>query len=102
MAILLRSRSEPEAAGELLREAIGYDESLPQAHFQMGVLLEHEGKLDEAVRELVRAGELDPQYAEPHYALGRVYRRLGRQEEARQALAVFRQLHDARRKETPK
>jgi tetratricopeptide (TPR) repeat protein len=102
MAILLRSRGEPDAAGELLREAIGYDESLPQAHFQMGVLLEHEGKLDEAVRELVRAGELDPQYAEPHYALGRVYRRLGRQEEARQALAVFRQLRDAKRKETPK
>jgi Flp pilus assembly protein TadD len=67
----------------------------------LGVLLEHEGNLEDAARELVRASELDPQYAEPHYALGRVYRRLGRQDEARQALAVFRQLHDARRKGVP-
>jgi tetratricopeptide (TPR) repeat protein len=101
MAILLRSRSELDAAGDLLREAVRYDDSLPQAHYELGVLLEHEGKLEDAARELVRASELDPQYAEPHYALGRVYRRLGRQDEARQALAVFRQLHDARRKGVP-
>jgi tetratricopeptide (TPR) repeat protein len=101
MGILLRTRGELDAAGAALREAVGYDDSLPQAHYQLGVLLEQEGKLDEAVQELVRAGDLDPQYAEPHYALGRVYRRLGRTDEARQALATFERLHDARRKGVP-
>jgi tetratricopeptide (TPR) repeat protein len=100
MGILLRTRGDLDGAGAALREAIGYDDSLPQAHYQLGVLLEHEGKLEEAVRELVRASQLDPQYAEPHYALGRVYRRLGRADEAKQALAAFQQLHDAQRKGT--
>jgi tetratricopeptide (TPR) repeat protein len=98
MGILLRTRGELHAAGEVLREAVSYDDTLPQAHYQLGILLEHEGRLDDAVAELVRAAGLDAQYAEPHYALGRLYRRLGRADDAKRALAEFERLHDAQRR----
>jgi tetratricopeptide (TPR) repeat protein len=101
LAILLRSRGETKEAETLLREAVGYDDGLAQAHYQLGVLLEQEARLDDAVSELTRAVDRDSEYAEPHYALARIYRRQGRSAEASAALSTFQKLHDARRETRP-
>jgi hypothetical protein len=45
------------------------------------------------VQALLRAAAADPSYAEPHFALSRIYRRQGRIAEADAALATFQQLH---------
>lgn len=96
LAILLRNLGSARDAEALLREAAGYEDGLPQVHYQLGVLLEQEGRLDEAVAELTRATSRDAAYAEPHYALARVYRRLGRAADASAALAAFEKLHDTK------
>jgi tetratricopeptide (TPR) repeat protein len=101
LAILLRSRGETKEAETLLREAVGYDDGLAQAHYQLGVLLEQDARLDDAVSELMRAVDRDSEYAEPHYALARIYRRQGRAAEAGAALSTFQKLHDAGREARP-
>jgi len=65
-------------------------------------VLELQKHLDGAVTELRRAAQLHAEYAEPYYALARVYRQQGRTSDADQALATFQRLHDAARAETPK
>jgi tetratricopeptide (TPR) repeat protein len=100
LGILLRTRGEANEAEALFREALKYDEAFSPAHYQLGVLLEQADRLPAAVTELQRAIAADPSYAEPQYALARIYRRQGRTAEADQALAAFQRLHDAKR-ETP-
>ncbi len=97
MGTLLRTRGDLKAAQPLLEEAVKYDGSLAQAHYQLGMLLEQIEKLDEAVAELNRAAHADPQYPEPYYALARIYRRQQKVAESSAALATFQRLHDARR-----
>lgn len=97
LAILLRTRGELAEAETLLREAVRDEPGLPQAHYQFGALLENQDHLDQAVHELKRAIELQADYAQPYYALARIYRRQGHGPEADQALASFRRLHDASR-----
>lgn len=96
LGILLRSRGEIEEAESLFREALTYDQHFVRAHYQLGALLEQADRLAEAVNEL-EAATADPSYAEPHYALARIYRRQGRRREADAALATFQRLHEASR-----
>ncbi len=92
LAVLLLRLSRTAEAEPYLREALRYDSRLPQAHYQLGVLLEKRGDDKVAAAEMERAAALDPAYAEPHYALGRIYRRLGQPERSGQAFAAFRKL----------
>ena len=89
LATLLRSRGEPEEARVVLDEALRHDPRLPQAHYQMGMVLEQLGDLDGAAASLRRAAEVDPSYAEPLYVLARIARRQGRDADAATALADF-------------
>jgi tetratricopeptide (TPR) repeat protein len=102
LGTLLRTRGELTEAEALLREAARDEETLPQTHYQLGLVLEQEKHLDQAVSELRRAAQLHAEYAEPYYALARIYRQQGRAADADQALATFERLHDAARAETPK
>lgn len=72
--ILLLNRGNLPEAESYLREAVGYDPNLPQARFQLGVLLEKLRKYKEAIQELNTAASLDSSYPEPHYALAKIYR----------------------------
>jgi predicted Zn-dependent protease len=80
---------------------VKYDASAAKAHYQLGALLEQQDHLNEAVVALKHAAASDPAYADPHYALARIYRRQGKVEAATQALATFQRLHDARRETKP-
>ena len=84
-------------AEALLREALQYDVSSAKARYQLGAGLEETGRFEEAISELSRAAIADATYAEPHYALARIYRQQGRRVEADEALATFQRLRNAQR-----
>jgi tetratricopeptide (TPR) repeat protein len=95
LAVSLISANRLADAETSLREALGYDSHFPQAHYQLGRVLEMRGELQPASAELERAAALDPAYAEPHFLLGRIYHRLRQPEKARAEIARYQQLKPA-------
>jgi tetratricopeptide (TPR) repeat protein len=95
LAISLVSVNQLAEAEKNLREAIGYDARLPQAHYQLGRVLEMQGEYQEAVQSLKHAIALQPSYPEPHYLLGRTYHRLGEDQLSRKEIAQFQKLKKA-------
>jgi len=95
-AALLRRQGAVDRAEALLRDAIHYDGTLARAHYELGVLLEQKGDAGGAVQSLQRAASGDSTYADPYYALSRIYRRQGQRSEADAALATFERLKGTR------
>jgi Flp pilus assembly protein TadD len=95
LAITLVSVNQLPEAEKNLREAIGYDARLPQAHYQLGRVLEMRGDLRAAVQELNQAAALEPAYPEPHLLLGRIYHKLGESQQAKQEITRYQQLKQA-------
>lgn len=85
----------PEAEKNL-RMAITYDSKLPQAHYELGRVLEKQGKSEEAVKALNDAAALDPSYPDPHYLLGRIYQKQGDAVRANSEIQIFQHLTKAR------
>ena len=54
----------------------------PVLHNNLGLVLQAQHRIDEAVRQLERAVKLDRQYVDAHSNLGNAYRRAGRFDEA--------------------
>lgn len=92
LAISLIGANRLEEAKSNLDEALRYDAKLPQVHYQLGRVLEMQGKFDAAVEALTKASELNPDYPEPHLALGRLYHRLGNRQKADNEVARYQQL----------
>lgn len=88
----------PEAEANL-RKAIEYQPRLPQANYQLGLVLDKQGKIEEAIEVLKRCANLDPSYPEPHYLLGRIYHALEKTELARIEVERFQELK--KRKDRP-
>jgi len=84
----------PEAEKNL-REAVGYDPRLPQAHYQLGRVLEMQGDYQAAVESLKEAVALNAEYPEPHYLLGKIYHRLGNDPLSKTEIARFTELKNA-------
>lgn len=84
----------PEAEKNL-REAVGYGPQLAQAHFQLGRVLEMQGRYQAALDSLKVAATLAPEYADPHYLLGRIYHRLGDDTQSKTEIARFQELKKA-------
>lgn len=92
LAVSLISLNRLQEAQVRLHEALGYNPKFTQAHYQLGLVLEKEGKFEEAIAPLQRAIDLAPSYPEPHYTLGRIYQRLGKREEAQEQIEKFKKL----------
>jgi len=92
LAVSLISLNHLDEAAARLHEALSYNPRFPQAHYQLGLVLEKERKFEEAIAPLQRAIELDPLYPEPHYTLGRIYQRQGKREEAQEQIEKFKEL----------
>ncbi len=95
LAISLIALNQLPEAEKNLREAIGYDSQLPQAHYQLGRVLEMQGAYQSAADSLKTAIALAPEYPEPHYLLGRIYHRLGNELLSKAEIARFQQLKKA-------
>jgi len=94
LAVTLVSVNRLTEAEKNLREALQYDNQLPQAHYQLGRVLEMQGGQQAAIQSLNKAVALDPTYPEPHYLLGRIYQKLGESQLAKVEIAKFKELKD--------
>lgn len=94
---LLNSPEQRDAQKEaqikaLLKKSEDLDDSNAETHFQLGDLAIKENNYDEALKELQIAATQDPELPKVHFALARVYRRIGRAEEAKNETAIFAKL----------
>lgn len=80
------------AAQKSLEESIRLNPNIPMAYFQLGNVLEHRGQLRQAVREYQAAIHHDATYAKPHFALARIYQRLGKKYLARKEVRAYLRL----------
>jgi tetratricopeptide (TPR) repeat protein len=94
-AISLISLNQLVEAEKNLREALTYDARLPQAHYQLGRVLEMQGAYRAALQSLNQAIVLEPAYPEPHYLLGRIYHRLGDDRLSKTEINRFQKLKNA-------
>jgi tetratricopeptide (TPR) repeat protein len=99
MSISLVALNRLAEAEKNLREALSYDARLPQAHYQLGRVLEMQQQGPAAILSLNQAVALDSTYAEPHYLLGRIYKRMGEGELATTEIERFKQLTKTRNAE---
>ena len=76
LALVLKRLDRLADAVQELERAIAL-EPRPEPYYTLGVILWHEGLLDRAVRALRAALELEPGYADAHYALGAVLQARG-------------------------
>ena len=77
---------------EQLRRALALNPRLPQAHLQLGIIAQDEGKLQQALTSYQRTVALAPTLAAARYRLGSVYGKLGNHVKAQAELDVFRKL----------
>jgi tetratricopeptide (TPR) repeat protein len=94
MAITQLELNQLAAAENGLREAITYDAELPQAHYQLGRVLDKEGKNEQAISALKASAALAPDYPDPHYLLGRIYQKLGQTDLAKAESLQFQRLRE--------
>jgi tetratricopeptide (TPR) repeat protein len=93
LAITEQFLNETRDAETNLREALRLDPDFTKAHFQLGTVLEDEGRLKEALVELREAARLDATYAEPHMAIARIDHKLGNESDARDEVQAYLRLH---------
>ncbi len=79
-------------AEELLRSALALDPELPDAHYQLGNLALKKGLIAQAQHDLEQAVKLDSRHGQAHFALSRVYRRLGRREDSAREMELYESL----------
>jgi tetratricopeptide (TPR) repeat protein len=81
-------------AEELLKSAVALDDSLVEAHYQLGALALGRGQAQIALIYLGRAAKLNPTSSKIHFALSRAFRRLGKNEEAAKQSALYDKLKE--------
>ena len=85
----------PEAAPPLLEKAIRIDPRIELAHLDAGILASDAGRRDDALRALKIAEKLSPEDQNVHWRLGRFYKSMGKNEEAKVEFDKTRSLQKA-------
>jgi len=70
-------------AAPLLEKAVSLDPSLGLAHLDLGILAANDGRNDDALQQFLAAEKFIPNDVNVHWRLGRLYRTMGKKEEAR-------------------
>jgi len=107
LALLLLKEAESgdkaaeDRAEKLLNSAVARDNTLAEAHYQLGDLALRRGQASNAVKHLEKAAELNPASAKTHFALSRAYRRLGQNEAAAKQQALYDKLKEEETRRAP-
>lgn len=81
-----------ETVKSLLLKAIALDNSIPEAHVQLGDFYADQHRYAESIPEYLRALELDPNLSDAHYRLGTDYVHQGQKENAAKEFAIYQKL----------
>jgi tetratricopeptide (TPR) repeat protein len=95
MAVTQIELNQVANAEKGLQEAITYNPKLPQAQYQLGRVLDKEGKVEQAIHALKTSAALDAGYPDPHYLLGRMYQKIGKNDLAKAEILEFQRLKEA-------
>jgi tetratricopeptide (TPR) repeat protein len=76
----------------LLEKAIALDDSLAQAHVQLGNFYADQHNYDKSIPQYVRALELDQNLSDAHYRLGTDYVHVGQKDNAQKEFAIYQKL----------
>jgi len=87
-----QARLGPRHGQSLLLKAIALDDSLAEAHVQLGNLYADQHQYDKSIPQYVRALELDQNLSDAHYRLGTDYVHVGRKEDAQKEFAIYQKL----------
>lgn len=76
----------------LLKRAISLDDSLAEAHVELGNLYADQHSYEQSIPHYVRALEIDPNLSDAHYRLGTDYVHVGKKEDAQKEFAIYQRL----------
>jgi predicted Zn-dependent protease len=79
-----------DLARQLLVHAVTANPKLPEAQFQMAVVLQQSDDWNGSIAYLERAIRLKPDYAQAHYRLARAYSRVGRRQDGQAQIELQR------------
>jgi tetratricopeptide (TPR) repeat protein len=76
----------------LLRRAIALDDTLADAHFQLGNLYADRHDFQQSIPQYLRVLQLNPRLADAHYRLATDYTRMGEKDRAQTEFALYQKL----------
>lgn len=79
----LLQMNKPDEARPLLAKAVGIEPSLSLGHLDLGIIDTDAGRNEDALRELEAAEKLQDNDVNVHWRLARLYRAMGRKDEAK-------------------
>src|SRR5580704_9653001 len=86
------SGTDLTAVESLLQKSIALDDSLAEAHVQLGNLYADQHQYEKSISQYERALALDPNLSDAHYRLGTDYVHVGNKESAQKEFAVYQKL----------
>jgi tetratricopeptide (TPR) repeat protein len=93
---------DPAGTEILIRRSIDYNSRFAASYALLGKVLMGSGRLEPAAGALEEAVRLRPDYTPAHYYLANVYRKLGRDDDARREFAAVSRLKEEETKPVPK
>jgi tetratricopeptide (TPR) repeat protein len=93
---------DAEGTEKLIRRSIEYNSRFAASYALLGKVLMGGGRLEAAAGALEEAVRLRAEYTPAHYYLANVYRKLGRDEEAKREFAAVARLKEEESKPVPK
>ena len=91
------ARGELDEAEKAFEEAVSLDPEMPEPLGFLGEIQLKRGDNERALETLERAVAVSPEYFEAYYHLAQAYRRLGRPDDARNAVARYEELKRKKR-----
>jgi tetratricopeptide (TPR) repeat protein len=88
-------------AEQLLLSSVAHDNTFAEAYYQLGDIALRHDRTVEALVYLEKAEKLAPEIVKTHFALSRVYRRLGRMEEATKQTDLYDKLKEEESQRVP-
>ena len=92
LGCLLQARGLADDAERIYRDAIAQMPDEPLLFFNIGIALEDLGRPAEAIGAYERVIDLDPEFADAHYNLSKMYEVRGHEQEAFRHLSNYRRL----------